>query len=107
MKNRFLIFSISLTLVHTAATWFCIFVANFLGFQDLNEPPAKVSLVFTEVAKILLLPGRLVWGNWMYENMLNFLELLIHPTIWLAFLANSCLWGFGIASIWMRSIRRT
>lgn len=60
--------------------------------DDPNYPVSPVSDALCDVAGFLLLPGCLVWTSWMSKNMPNFIE-------WALFLANSALWGFGIAFV--------
>jgi hypothetical protein len=93
--QRFWLLGGILSVLHLGFTLFGIMVsfgASMRRFDDPNYPVSPVSDTLGDIVGILMLPGRLVWTSWMSKNMPNSIE-------WALFLANSALWGFGIAFV--------
>ena len=68
------------------------FSAGMAAFDCPELPPSRSAALAGRAANVLGLPLRLLWTPWASMHLPNTVE-------WLAFLANSALWGLGLTGV--------
>ena len=66
--------------------------ATMARFDEPGISPPLLENVAAVAATVLLLPVRLLWTSWASTNLPNIVE-------WLAFVANSVVWGLAVAGV--------